>query len=224
MKKKPRLKKKVKLYAGRSLEEWRKWGEDFGKKMDKASRRMKKFREGIAENLDDFGEKFSEGVGEKAKSLRRDYEEWWFRVFGVMGPFVRSLLALIWLFGTVLALNIMNVGLQSRLVRIISNFLYDNSPTLFVLFLFFSFSEYVRIKYFKFFWTVSPAVNSVSATFIFWLIASFLDISNVYLMNETVSSISKLLYNNLGQIFLLFLIVGYFVLLVRKLVIHYLVK
>lgn len=207
MAKKP--KKNVKKYAGKTEEEWRDWGEKFGKRMEK---RGKEF----AEEVEDLGERFEKRFGHK----KRLEKEWWFISFGFVGPLIGSIFGLICLALGILALNVINIPLGSSFIASVSNFFLTNIYWFFGAFLFFGYSHYFSKRYPKSFWLIEPITTATGITILAWISIFILGLINVYAGSPFIASVANFLLRNLLGIFVVFLVFGYIVVIMKKIVMN----
>jgi len=209
---KPKKKRKVKRYAGKTEEEWRDWGEKFGKRMDK---RGKEF----AEEMEDFGKRFGIYMEYKGKKWEREWKTWWFKTFGFIGPLIGSIFGIICVAVGIFVLNLINLPLGSGFISQVSNFLFTNIHWFFAVFLFFGYSDYFSKRYRKNYWMVSPIISSIGIVIVVWISIWALNLINTYVNSTLITSLSNFLYVNLWGIFVVFLILGYAVVVIKKMII-----
>jgi len=206
MAKKP---KKVKKYAGKTEEEWRNWGEKFGKNMEKRGKEFGK-------EMEEFGERFGKHMEHRAKKWEKEWRDWWFISFGFIGPLVGSIIGIVFLSFGILVLRFINLPLDSGFISGLSTFILAKLHWFFAAFLFFGYSDYFSRRYSKTYWVVSPLINSIGAVFVIWVGTWILTIINNYAQSSLLAAVSNVLYENLVGIFFLFLIFGYIVVIVKK--------
>jgi hypothetical protein len=205
-------KRNVKKYAGKTEEEWRDWGEKFGKRMEKGSKEF-------AEEIEDLGDRFEKYLEQRDKKLKK---EWWFISFGFIGPLLGSIFGIVLLALGILALNIINLPLRSIFIASVSNFLLANLYWFFGAFLFFGYSNYFSKRYPKSFWMIEPITTSISITVLAWFTILVLSLINVSVGSTFIASVSNFLYTNLLGIFVVFLVLGYIIVIIKKLVLNFL--
>jgi len=201
-----------KKYAGKTEEEWRNWGEKFGKRMDKVGKEMGKKGKEFSKEIEGLAEKFSNYMEKKGKKCK----DRWFNVFGPIGPLVKSFFGLAWFMVGVWLLNLVNSSLQSdfilRLTYLITTHLYY----FFLAFLFFAYNEYFSKKYQKFFWMISPITNSIGIIIVLWFLTAVINLVTIYVGSNLLTFTLEFLRTNIPGIFLFFVMVGYFVEIVKR--------
>lgn len=188
-------------------EEWKDWGEKFGKRMEK---RGKDF----AEEMQDLGERFGRRMD------RRD-KEWkyrWFGVFGFIGPLIGSILGLVFLGILIWLLKFINLPLNSSFISSVSNFLFVNLHWFFAVFLFFGYSDYFSKRFHTTFWIVSPITTSIGTIIVIWISTWVLNLINASVQSSLIASVSNFLRANLLSLFIIFLVLGYVIVIIKKLI------
>jgi hypothetical protein len=207
MAKKP--KKDVKKYAGRTEEEWRDWGEKFGKRMEK---RGKKF----GEEMEDFGERMSKHFERRGKKWAEESKYWWFGTLGFIGPLIGSIFGIICLALVVWVLKFINLPLNSSFITSLSNFILSKLHWFFAFFLFFGYNDYFSKRYSKTYWIISPITNSIGVVFVVWIAIWILNLINTFAGSAAISFVANFLYLNLAGIFFIFLVLGYAIMFIKK--------
>lgn len=188
-------------------EEWKDWGEKFGKRMEK---RGKDF----AEEMQDLGERFGRRMD------RRD-KEWkyrWFGVFGFIGPLIGSILGVVFLGILIWLLKFINLPLNSSFISSVSNFLFVNLHWFFAVFLFFGYSDYFSKRFHITFWIVSPITTSIGTIIVIWISTWVLNLINASVQSSLIASVSNFLRANLLSLFIIFLVLGYVIVIIKKLI------
>lgn len=207
MAKNPR--KKPERYAGKTEEEWRDWGENFGKWMDKRGREF-------GEEVSDLGERFGKHMERRSKEWEGERREWWFTTFGFIGPLIGSIFGIILLIVGIYVLNFLNLVLASDFISAVSNFLYVNLYLFFAIFLFTSYNEYFSKRYHRDYWIVSPIATSIGIAIAIWIAIWVLNLINTVPNSHLITSVANFLSVNLLGIFIIFLVLGYVVVVVKK--------
>jgi len=203
--KKPNEKK----YAGKTREEWRNWGERFGKRLEIGGRN-------VEEELEKLSRDLRQEMKRKGKRIEVKCKTVFLGTFGLIGPLIGSVFGLILLALGIWFLNLINVNLHNEFILLLSAFLSTNLPWFFGAMLFFSYSKYFARGYPEIYWLFSPLVTSVGLVIFVWIIAWMLNIINLFTHNATVESASFFLYENLLKIFILFLVLAYVIMIVWK--------
>jgi len=208
-KQKRRIHKKVKKYAGKTEEEWRDWGEEFGKTLAK---RGKDF----AEEMENLSEKFSKRAERRSKEFREDWKFWWFKTFGFIGPLIVSIFGVVIISLGVLALKFVNLPLNSNFISALSNFIFSNLYWIFAAFLAFNYLEYFSKRYAKTYWMISPIIGSIGILVMIFVAVWILNFINIFAQSNFIFYFSNFLYTNMIGIFFVFLVLGYAVIFIRK--------
>jgi len=206
-------KRNVKKYAGKTEEEWRDWGEKFGKRMEK---RGKEF----GEEMEDLGERIGKRFENRTKKLDKECRDWWFFSFGFIGPLIGSIIGIIFLALGLWVLKFVNLPLNSTFITSLSDFIMTKMHWFFAFFLFFGYSDYFSKRYQKTFWIVSPIFNSIGIVIVIWVVTWLLNLINNFANSSVISFVSKFLYLNLSGIFFVFFVLGYAMVFIKKIIIH----
>lgn len=183
-------KRKVKKYAGKTEKEWREWGEEFGKSMEKV------------------GEDFEKRMEERGK-LKKRYRSWMFETFGFIGPIIGSIISIFILVIGIWILRTINMYLADAFISMLSDFLYSNIQLFFLASLFFGYCNYFSRRYAKNYRIFSPIVNSLNIVFVIWILASIFVLIGIYSWIYIFSDISYFLLRNLFILFIAFAVIGY---------------
>jgi len=185
----------------------------------KAAKRKAKQKEDVLEQrFEHFGEEVGK-LGEKfGKRMERKGEEWdsWFhRTFGLVGPLISSIFGLI-IFGLVIWLvSFVNFPLGSSFLANVNSFLLANFGMFFLIFLFFSYTSYFSKVSPRTYRPFSPIVVAIGITIGFWIAMYAIDIANISLGIPGISILAFYIGLNLHLIFLFFLFLGYLVLAIK---------
>jgi hypothetical protein len=181
--------KKTKKYAGKTEKQWRDFGEEFGKRMDKVA------------------VKFSERM-ERAgrKSKRRSWEQkecCYSMITPILGAVIQVFILAIGLW-ILKSINFLNISLISNFYWIIIN----NLHWFFAAFILFGYDDYAR-KTQENYWTLAPLFNSFRVIFSLWIATLVIELINIYTFNTALNSLVGLFYSNIARIFLMFLVLLY---------------
>ena len=190
--------RRTKRYAGKTEEEWRNWGGEFGKQMGKV------------------GEEFGKHMERHGKEWKREYRCccW---PFGILGPLIGSIFSIALLMIGVWLLNFINV-FRISFVLLLTNVIFTNIHLFFVAFLFFGYAGYISKWYGKSYCIISPIVTSASVVFSLWIVMLVINLINSYVGISALSLVSNFLYANLFGFFFLFLLLFYATIIISKLV------
>ena len=161
--------------------------------------------EQFAEEVGTLGEKF----GKECEAHGKNAESWFRSTFGVVGPFLSSILGLIMPALFTWVLSLVNVPIGSGLLQNINYFLLAHIGWFFLIFLFFSYTSYVSKSFPIAYRPFAPLVSSAGITVCLWLVANALRVVNASLGIGTFSSVSMFIETNLLLFFLVFAFIGY---------------
>jgi len=199
------VKAKSKLYAGKTEREWRDWGENFGKGIDRGSRNF-------SEGMERWGEVFGKRMEERGKKM----ENWWITTFGFIGPLFGSIINITFIAIAIIILNFLNYLALNTFIFMISNFLSLNIYLFFLASLFFGYCNYVSIRHPKNWWLIFPIVNSLNIIFVIWILASIFSIIGIYTEVAVITSFSTFVIVSLLALFSIFVIFGYVIEISKK--------
>jgi phage shock protein C len=163
--------------------------------------------EDFSDEISRLGEKFGEHMekeGKHAGDIMRD-------TFGVVGPLLSSAACLICVALLAFVLALVNIPVGSGLIDNIHNFLLANIGWFFLIFLFFSYASYLSKKACCAYRFVSPLVTAAGITVALWAVASAVDMANMPLGVEVLSSLSSFLSRSLFLFFIIFSVLGYLI-------------
>jgi len=172
----------------------------------------------FGEEMKDFGERFGKHMEHKGKEFGKRWDNWWFRTFGFVAPIIGSIFGIIFLALGILILNFINLYLGSYFVFMISNFLLANLHIFFVFSLIFGYGDYFSKRYPETYWVVLPIINSIGAVFVAWIAIFILDLINSYVASTFIANVSNFLYTNLVGIFIVFLVLGYVFVIIKRMI------
>jgi len=99
---------KAKKYAGKTRNEWRDLGEQFGKRIDSESKSFSKAFEDMGRKMERQGD-----------AMETYWRSWWFDAMGLVGPLVKSVLGMAAFVLGVIILNFFNSFVANGFVSII---------------------------------------------------------------------------------------------------------
>lgn len=204
-----RTRKKTEKYCGKTEEEWRKWGEQFGKRMEREG-------EQFGGEMEDWGKKFGKRMERRGKRMERRWKNWWYRTFGPVWPLISSAFGIVFVVIGIFALNLVNLPLGSSFIAAISDFLFRNLQWFFAAFVFFGYTDYFSQRYPRTGRIISPITNSLGLVIAAWIASKVLDLINTSLGSSLIASISRFLSENLVGIFVFFLVLGYAFVLIKR--------
>jgi len=196
-------------YAGKTREEWRNWGERFGKRLEKGSKNFE-------EELEQLGRDLKRHMEHKGKKIETKCRGIFLGTFGIVGPLIGSVFGLVLLALGVWLLELINMNLHNNFILLLTNFLSTNMPWFFGAMLLFSYTRYSSRLYPEIYWIASPLVTSIGLIIFVWIAAWMLNIINVFVGSSLIESASFFLYDNLFKMFILFVVLGYVIMIVWK--------
>ena len=166
--------------------------------------------EDFGEEMEDFGDRFEEEMESFTDELESRYHSF----FGAVGPFLWSLIGLVFLGILVWALHWIGEAIPSTTFISAGDFILNHLALLFLLLLIFNYSSYFSKRYSERFKFISPITTALSIVVWIWIIGRLL-----LLMDPQFDSISfavRSLLGNLLTIFLLLVILCYLLLVIKE--------
>jgi phage shock protein C len=178
----------------------------------KASRKVSaKNVDHFAEEVGDLGERIGKRFEEKGES----WDSWFHRTFGVVGPLISSVFALVIFALIIWVIGIVNFSGSSFLLTVRS-FLMTNIGLFFLAFLFFSYASYLSKINRRAYTPFSPLVIAVGIGVLVWIMGHIFsmvgDYTGVFLLSRAGIFLTG---NGLFQIFFIVMLIGYAVYFVR---------
>lgn len=166
----------------------------------------------FAEEVGDIGNR----IGKRFEESGEQWDSWFHRTFGVVGPLISSVLGLL-----VFALVIWVVGIAnfsgSTFLLAIRSFLMSSIGLFFLIFLFFSYASYFSKINRKAYAPFSPLVTAAGIGIVLWIIGHVFglvgDYTGVMMLSLTGQFLNGIV---LFQIFFVVLLIGYVVYFVRE--------
>jgi amino acid transporter len=202
-------KNEVKRYSGKNEDEWKDWGENFGKRMEQRGVEF-------GEEMRDLGERFGRRMEGRAKKKEPEYNGWWFGTFGWIGPIFRSIFGIVCIAILILIINFVNWPLQSGFFSDVSTFLYSNLHWLFAIFLFSGYNDFLAKRYHKVYWMISPVMVGICLVIVIWIFAWLVNMVNNYVHSNFIFFVTGILTSNLWLMFFLFVVFFYVIVFLQK--------
>jgi disulfide bond formation protein DsbB len=172
-------------------------------------------------------EDFSKRVETEGKKLDKQWKSWWYNTFGVIAPIVSGVIVVVFLAMLVWVIQQINSSINDLFLGHIANFLLVNLAFFFVVTLVLGYGKYLEYSYREKSWMFKPIFTSIGATFVFWFIAWTFTLLNSLFENKMVygsaaeggfsfGDIASSINYNLFVIFLVFLILGYCVMFIKR--------
>jgi phage shock protein C len=165
---------------------------------------LEKRLEHFAEEVGALGERF----GRRVESKEEQWDSWFHRTFGLVGPLISSIFGIIMVGLLIWALRFMNVLIGATFLSSIEVFLFTNMGLFFLMFMFFSYASYLS-KVSGYYRPLSPLVTAAGITIAFWVCSEVLAIANLSLGIMFFTSVTLFIQHNLAWIFVLFLVMAY---------------
>ena len=172
--------------------------------------------EEFAQEVGGIGKRFGKHMEHKTKEWEKKSCDWWFLTFGIVGPLIGSIFGIVFIAFGIWLLNSFNVPLGSSFISSFSSFLLGNLHWFFVIFIFFGYKDYFSKRFPKIYWTISPIFTSVGIVIFFFILIWVINLFNKFAGSSFLEFISGLLYANLFVIFLLFVVLGYIFIFIKK--------
>jgi phage shock protein C len=174
------------------------------KELDK---RVKDF----SEEVEDLRERFGRRMERHGKRWERrgEWDSWFRRTFGVVGPLISSVFGVIifalfaWIIGFV------NNNLNIMLLANIQSFMNTNMGLFFLIFMFFSYTSYLCKVSPRAYRLISPITIAASITIALWMAAKAIDIANLSLRIPPLSVAAFFIESSLPWMLMFFLFLGY---------------
>lgn len=188
------------------------------KKAPKRKARRKTREDVLEQRVEHFGEevgKLGEKFGKRMEKRGEEWDTWFHRTFGIVGPLISGIFGIIILSLIVWLISFVNLGVGSVFLSNVNAFLLANLGLFFLIFLFFSYTSYFSRASPKAYRSFSPIVVAIGITITFWIAMQAMDISNLSLNIPWFSTVTFYIGANLPYIFLFFLFIGYLVLAIK---------
>ncbi len=152
-----------------------------------------------------LGERFGNRMDQKGEQ----WDSWFHRTFGVIGPVISSVFGILIIGLAIMAIRLVNAFSFLPLLSGIDLFLSVNIGFLFLIFLFFSYSSYFSRASPGLYRPFSPLVASAGITIAFWAGSVMISIANASMGIMLFTQVSQFVQQNLAQIFALLLVLAY---------------
>ena len=166
----------------------------------------------FSEEVGNLGERFGRSVERKGE----EWDSWFHRTFGVVGPFVSSVFGIIILALAIRVLGFINAGLGSAILSSVHDFLLANVGLFFLMFLFFSYTSYLSKANNRAYLPFSPILTAIGAAVGFWVAMKGVLAVNAHMQMQAVERAAAFVLDSLFWVFWFVLLLGYVVLLARK--------
>ena len=176
----------------------------------KKKTQVEKNMEHFSEEMGDLGERIGKRFEREEK-----WDSWFHKTFGVVGPLISSVFALV-----IFALVIWVIGFVnfsgSTFLLTIRSFLMTNIGLFFLIFLFFSYSSYFSKVSRRAYAPFSPFVMAAGIGIVLWLLGSIFgfvgDYAGVFVLSQSAQFLTG---STLFQIFFVVLLIAYAVYFIR---------
>jgi phage shock protein PspC (stress-responsive transcriptional regulator) len=180
----------------------------------KSSKPTPKSKIDIDTQIEHFGEevgRIGERVGRRMEEKGEQWDSWFHRTFGLVGPVISSIFGIIVLGLALWVLILVNLPIGSGFISSLEGFFRSNLGLFFLIFLFFSYSSYFSKASPKGYRPFSPFVTAVGIVIAFWFLAEAVAIANMSLGILFLTQASSWILANLVLIFGFVLVLGYVV-------------
>lgn len=168
-------------------------------------REFEKRAEHFAEEVESLGNRFERHIDRKGD----EWDTWFHRTFGIVGPFISSLFGILLLGLVTWVMDIFSVFFASTFLFSVNTFLISNMGSFFLIFLFFSYSSYFSKVSPSGYRLFSPISVGAGVAIAFWLAANALVIANISMGVATLSNIAFYMNASLWWIFGFTVMFGY---------------
>ena len=169
----------------------------------------------FGEEMERLGKRIGDRFGEHAEAWDRrgkGCESWSLRTFGLAGPALSSVLAMILFSAFTWVLGLVSAGTGGGVIYNVWAFLSAYGGWFFLIFLFSAYKSYFSKVYRQAYKPLSPVFSGIGLTIAVWLIARMVSIANMSVGSPFLYWISAMLENNLLLLFWIFVVAGYLVL------------
>lgn len=172
----------------------------------------------IEKRVEQFGKELSsiaECSGKKMEKKCQNWDTWFHKTFGIIGPLISTVFGIL-----IFSLFVWVVGFLSNILELtilasVEQFLLTNIGAFFLLILFFSYTSYFSRSSPRIYKSISPIVTSISIVAALWVFYNVVNIANLYTVVPIISNISLFIEVNLFRLFGIFVMIGYFALLIK---------
>jgi phage shock protein C len=181
------------------------------KPSSKAAKREKQ----LDKRVEHFSEEV-EAIGKRIEKRGGEWDSWFHRTFGIIGPFISSIFGILLLSLASWAITFMRAHVMSSFLTSVNVFILSNMGLFFLIFMFFSYSSYfskVSPRGYTLFW---PFVIAGGVTVGFWIAGNAISIANLSLGIQMLSTIVFYIENSFWWIFGFTLLFGYVLVAARK--------
>jgi phage shock protein C len=184
----------------------------------KAAKRKVKEKDVLDQRVEHFGEevgKLGGKFGKRMEERGKEWESWFHRTFGLVGPLISSIFGIIILALVSWVIYLVNMPIGSGFILNVYYFLTDNMGLFFLIFLFFSYTSYFSKASPRVYSPFSPIAAAIGITIGFWIASQAIDVANISLGIPWLSIMAFYMGVNLHLIFLFFLFLGYLALAIK---------
>jgi phage shock protein C len=144
-----------------------------------------------------------------------EWESWFRRTFGLVGPLLSSVLGLIFIGIGIWALGFVNIPVGSTFISGVETFFRTNLALFFMIFLFFSYTSYFSKAWPRAYWPFSPIVTAAGISISVWVAAQVVLMANASLGIGFIGNAAGSAISNINLIFILILLLAFIVHMAR---------
>lgn len=182
-------------------------GKSKSKEKDVLDQRMEHFGEEVGKLGEKFGKRMEEGG--------KEWESWFHRTFGLVGPLISSIFGIIILALVTWVIYLVNIPIGSGFILNVYYFLTDAMGLFFLIFMFFSYTSYFSKASSRAYRPFSPIAAAIGIIIGFWIAIQAINIANLSLGLPFLSIMTFYIEMNLIWIFWFFLFLGYLVFAIK---------
>lgn len=165
-----------------------------------------KFRH-FGEEVESLGKRFERRMDKKGQ----EWDSWFHRTFGLVGPIISSIIGIIVLVLLVWVIWMVNLPFGNSFINNIRVFLLNNMGTFFLIFMFFSYSSYFSKAYPRGYRPFSPLVLALGFAIALWLAARAIIVANLSLGITFLAQVTSFILGNIIFIFGFVVVLGYII-------------
>lgn len=194
----------------------RKTSEEFHARKDALKQGVKHFGEEAGALGKRFGEK-GEDFGKRMEKKGWECRGWCSGTFGIIWPVISAIVGILLLSAAAWFLSLVARQTGNAVLFALDDFILSNLGVFFIIFLLSAFLKYVSRCCRAGYALASPLSAAFGVTVFFWIAANVMLIANIGIGSAQAPSIANVIMKNLFPIFWIFLVIMYFVMMLRLL-------
>ena len=183
-----------------------------GKSRKTTTRKKKSHLEEGFNNFAEEIEAIGERIGRHFESDKKSNEK---PAFGLFGPFLSSLVSIIFLAIAVWFINFINIWIDSNFLSYLYSFLFRNLGFFFLISIFFSYTNHFSKCYDSKYKIISPITTAIGIAIGFWIAGNILSIANLSLRISVLDTVAYIMTNSVFWILGLVIFIGYIIIIIK---------